>query len=72
MLRYFAGCCGSPIYKSGEATELGFRLGTQDEDPCIRVESHYIVDAKAPWVVIDDGLPVEEGGEGPFDYLHDE
>lgn len=67
--RYFAGCCGSPIYKTGEGETLGFRLGTLDCDPHVRVETHYMIDAIAPWTVIDDRLPTEEGGEGPFDYL---
>lgn len=67
--RYFAGCCGSPIYKTGEGENLGFRLGTLDCDPHVRVETHYMIDARAPWTVIDRSLPREEGGEGPFDYL---
>jgi hypothetical protein len=28
-----------------------------------------MIDAKAPWVTLDDRLPSEEGGEGAFDYL---
>jgi hypothetical protein len=67
--RYFAACCGSPIYKTGEGPNLGFRLGTLDCDPRVRVETHYMIDARAPWVVLDDSLPTEAGGEGPFDYL---
>jgi hypothetical protein len=69
--RYFAGCCGSPIYKSGEgeAGRIGFRLGTLDCDPGVHVEMHYMIDARAPWVDVADELPRKEGGEGPFDYL---
>ncbi len=67
--RYFAGCCGSPIYKAGEGQHLGFRLGTLDDDPDVLVAAHYMIDAKAPWVRLTDQLPAEEGGEGPFDYL---
>lgn len=67
--RYFAGCCGSPIYKTGEGADLGFRLGTLDCDPHVTVETHFMIDAKAPWVDLDAQLPREEGGEGPFDYL---
>ncbi|MGE0626144.1 MAG: GFA family protein [Pseudomonadales bacterium] len=66
--RYFAGCCGSPIYKTGEGEHLGFRLGTLDCDPGVKVETHFMIDARAPWVVLDP-LPVQTGGEGPFDYL---
>ena len=62
--RFFAGCCGSPIYKREDAAPLvlGFRLGTLDTDPGRRVELHYMVGSKAPWVEIDDSLPQQ--GEG--------
>lgn len=57
--RFFAGCCGSPIYKREDAnpTVLGFRLGTLDSDPSRRVEQHYMTGSKAPWVEIHDFLP---------------
>lgn len=67
--RYFAGCCGSPIFKTGEGENVGFRLGTLDCDPRVRVEMHFMIDAKAPWVEVSDDLPKQEAGEGPFDYL---
>jgi hypothetical protein len=67
--RYFAGCCGSPIYKTGEGDTFGFRLGALDCDPGVQVEVHYMIDALAPWTVIDERLPRETAGEGPFDYL---
>lgn len=62
--RFFAGCCGSPIYKRDEASpsELGFRLGTLDVDPGKLVDLHFMVGSKAPWVRICDALPQEEGG----------
>ena len=65
--RYFASCCGSPIYKKNDASPsiLGFRLGTLDEDPGRRAEVHFMVDSKAPWVEIADTLPQETGGP-PF------
>jgi hypothetical protein len=65
--RFFAQCCGSPIYKRDAADphELGFRLGTLDNDPHMRAELHYLIGSKAPWVEISDSLPQEPGGP-PF------
>lgn len=62
--RYFAGCCGSPIYKRDESNpdELGFRLGTLDTDPEVKAELHFMVGSKAPWVDIVDDLRQEGGG----------
>ena len=66
--RYFASCCGSPIYKLEQSHPdvLGFRLGTLDTDPQVKVTQHYMVDSKAPWVEICDHLDQIEGGDGPF------
>jgi hypothetical protein len=65
--RFFASCCGSPIYKSDAATpgEFGLRLGTLDVDPAVQVEMHFEVGSKAPWVEIVDDLPQTPGGP-PF------
>jgi len=65
--RYFASCCGSPIYKlnENEPSELRLRLGTLDTDPGVKVEMHFMVASKAPWVSIDDDLPQEVCGP-PF------
>jgi hypothetical protein len=65
--RYFAACCGSPIYKSNGAAPgiLGFRLGTLDDDPGRKADVHFMVGSKAPWMNIADGLPQESGGP-PF------
>jgi hypothetical protein len=62
--RFFAGCCGSPIFKRDDATPrvLGFRLGTLDSDPCRKGELHFMVGSKAPWVEIRDSLPQKDGG----------
>lgn len=62
--RFFASCCGSPIYKRDDATPavLGFRLGTLDTDPNQKVAQHYMVGSKAPWVEIEDELPREPLG----------
>ncbi|MDX1610072.1 MAG: GFA family protein [Halofilum sp. (in: g-proteobacteria)] len=67
VLRWFASCCGSPIYKRSEAkpATLGLRMGTLDSDPGVRVEKHIEVDGKAPWVEFCDDLPQERGG-APF------
>ena len=65
--RFFASCCGSPIYKVDQAFpgELGFRLGTLDTDPSVTVDEHFMVGSKAPWVEITDKLPQMTGGP-PF------
>ena len=65
--RFFASCCGSPIYKREGASPalLGFRLGTLDSDPGRRADLHFSVGSKAPWVEIRDGLPQEPSG-APF------
>jgi hypothetical protein len=62
--RFFASCCGSPIYKRHDnAPEiLGFRLGTLDTDPLRKVDLHFMVGSKAPWVEIQDSLPQEPDG----------
>ena len=62
--RFFASCCGAPIYKrDGAAPDvLGFRLGTLDSDPSRRADMHFMVGSKALWVEINDGLPQEPGG----------
>jgi hypothetical protein len=62
--RFFAGCCGSPIYKRYDAAPevLGFRLGTLDSDPSKTGDVHIMVDSKSPWYEIRDGLPQEPGG----------
>jgi hypothetical protein len=62
--RFFAGCCGSPIYKRQDSVPeiLGFRLGTLDTDPLRKVDLHFMVGSKAPWVEIQDSLPQEPDG----------
>ena len=62
--RFFASCCGSPIYKRDDARPdfLGFRLGTLDDDPSCKVGMHFMVGSKAPWVEIHDDLPQSAGG----------
>ena len=62
--RFFARCCGSPIYKRDDAApeELGFRLGTLNTDPGVKVEMHFMVGSKAPWLEITDDLKKETCG----------
>jgi len=62
--RFFAGCCGSPIFKRRDAFPalLGFRLGTLDTDPGQKAEQHIYVGSKVPWLDLDDGLPQKPGG----------
>ena len=62
--RFFASCCGSPIYKRDDAAPevLGFRLGTLDSDPERKADVHFMVGSKAPWVEINDSLPQEAEG----------
>ena len=68
VFRYFASCCGSPIFKRDRSNpdQYGFRLGTLDSDPGAKVTLHYMVDSKAPWVEICDSLDQEPGSDGPF------
>jgi hypothetical protein len=65
--RFFASCCGSPIYKRRDDFPqlLGLRLGGLDADPGKRVEEHIFVSSKVPWVEIEDSLPQRPGG-APF------
>ena len=65
--RFFARCCGSPLYKRHDTAPevVGLRLGTLDTDPGHEVERHFSVGSKAPWVEIADSLPQEASG-APF------
>ena len=62
--RFFASCCGSPIFKRNDDIPaiLGLRMGTLDDDPHRVGEVHFMVGSKAPWVEIKDGLVQEPGG----------
>ena len=65
--RFFAGCCGSPLYKRRDdfPALLGFRLGTLDSDPGQQAREHIFVSSKVPWIDLDDRLPHQPGGT-PF------
>jgi len=62
--RFFASCCGSPIYKRNDAAPeiLGFRLGTLDSDPGKTGAVHFMFTSKVPWLNVTDDLPKESGG----------
>ena len=67
--RGFCRVCGSRILNRAEShsrlaqnhpqtlAEFGIALGTLDDDPSVRPESHIFVGSKAPWFEITDGLP---------------
>ena len=67
VYRFFASCCGSPIYKRSDDAPalLGFRLGTLDTDPGRSIGLHIMVGSKVPWLRLMDGVPQEAGGP-PF------
>ena len=62
--RFFASCCGSPLFKRLDAVPqvMALRLGSLDSDPARTVEQHIFVSSKAPWVEIGDEIPQEAGG----------
>jgi hypothetical protein len=67
IYRFFASCCGSPIFKRRDDRPgfLALRLGTLDSDPGQQVQEHIFVGSKAPWVDLDVLLPQKPGG-APF------
>jgi hypothetical protein len=64
--RYFCSACGSPIYSHSARTPriVSVRSGTLDGDPGVRPAFHSWTSAKAPWIVIADGLPEHAAGIG--------
>ena len=59
-VKAFCGRCGSSLFggdwPGGE--EISVRLGSMDDDPQIRPQSHTFVGSRAPWDELpDDGLP---------------
>jgi hypothetical protein len=62
--RFFASCCGSPIFKRRDdiPSLLSLRLGTLDTDPGRLAEEHIFVSSKVPWIELQDGLPEKPGG----------
>jgi len=62
--RHFCTRCGSPLFKHFPAPPglITVRAGTLDGDPGVRPAGHIWVSEKAPWTVIDDGLPQHPRG----------
>lgn len=67
-LRHFCTRCGSPLFnrmRDGSGP-VPVRAGVLDADPGLRPSRHIWVRSKAPWVVLDDGLPRHvEGLDSP-------
>jgi len=57
--RTFCKRCGSTLQFIRESRKETFSLalGTLDDDPGVRPQSHIYVASKAPWFEITDGLP---------------
>jgi hypothetical protein len=58
--KWFCGDCGSALYSrtTGEAPQIGVRLGSLDAPPDVRPSSRQFVAYAAGWEEIpDDGLP---------------
>jgi hypothetical protein len=57
--RMFCRNCGSPLACSSESMKdsVFLFLGSLDDDPGVRPESHFFVGSKAPWYEITDQLP---------------
>jgi hypothetical protein len=57
--RTFCRHCGSPLiaYADQRPDILNLALGTLDDDPAVRPESHWHVASKAAWHEIADDLP---------------
>jgi hypothetical protein len=57
--RMFCKNCGSPLAGSAESMKesLFLNMGSLDEDPGVRPETHMFVGSKAPWFEITDQLP---------------
>jgi hypothetical protein len=67
VFRWFASCCGSPLFKRRDDAPawVALRMGSLDGDPGRKAEGHIFVSSQAPWVEIGDGLPQKAGG-APF------
>ena len=59
IARSFCRHCGATLQYITDATPGSFALalGTLDDDPKVRPESHIFVRSKAPWFEITDTLP---------------
>ncbi|MDH5670755.1 MAG: GFA family protein [Myxococcales bacterium] len=61
--RAFCSRCGSPVYACVERQPdwLSIRLGSLDDDPCVRPGAHFNVAERAHWYPLTDGLPQHSG-----------
>lgn len=55
--RCFCSRCGSPLVAYDDKEIRCITLGSTDDDPGVRPESHIYVSSKAPWYEIGDDLP---------------
>ncbi len=65
--RGFCGRCGTPLSFAYDASEwISVTLGSLDEPAAMKPEMHCGVEAKLPWLHIDDDLPTESTDETRF------
>ncbi|MCZ6464445.1 MAG: GFA family protein [Proteobacteria bacterium] len=59
QFRCFCTRCGSPLIKrmAAKPDVVRLRLGTLDSDPGGKPIGHFLLQWKAPWTDLDDGLP---------------
>jgi hypothetical protein len=58
----FCARCGSPVpAPDADATWFEIAAGLFDDDPDLRPDRHIMVDRKAPWFEITDGMPQLDG-----------
>lgn len=65
VVRTFCGVCGSTLQwmRLSQPAQMDIALGVLDDDPGVRPSKHIYAASKAPWVEINDVLPVHaEGG----------
>ena len=59
VTKTFCSICGTnlvSLYKH-KPDKIGISLGGLDQDPGVRPLAHIFVNSKAPWYIIQDGLP---------------
>jgi hypothetical protein len=63
VTRTFCGRCGSTLQfiRSSRPDTFSLAMGTLDDDPGVRPSRHIHIDAKVPWIIVNDGLPQQVG-----------